>query len=142
VLQLCGREALELSDRPTLCVQVDGSTEHLDDRVVLQLLDGLLHPVVVAEADVCVHPSHVLPVAGEPSNSSVDYSFFVPELIPDPKLEVLVLDVIPHLVGALAKRGLSDVDDGSRCLRSLPELAEEVVAGQEPHRIEAHSHHM
>ena len=89
-----------------------GVAEHLDDLVMLEEMQGLLHPIGTGEGHVAVDPGHVFRSMGQPRESDIDHVLFVPKLVTSPNLDMLRIVGLGDLKLPVSKSPLDGVDDG------------------------------
>ncbi len=112
-----------------------GLGEHLDDRVVLELLESLLDPVGSGEGQVSVDPGDVSGVAGESGDSQVDQVLLGPELVRRADLDVARVVRLGHLERTVGEGHLDDREPAPGIEDVGFEGPEEVIAGPVADRV-------
>ena len=116
-------------------IEVVGLGEHLDDRVMLELLDGLLDPVGADEGEIRVDPGDVASVARKSGHAEVDQIFLGPEFMSRADLDVARVIGPGDFEGALTEGHLDDCQPRAGFLDMSLEGAEEVVPAPVSDRI-------
>ena len=100
---------------------------HLDEIVVLQLMERFIRPIRPSEQGVCIDPCDILPIwmiLGETRDGDVDKIFLEPKLGLGPQLNVLRIAELRNGMIAIAECRLNRVEDRSRFCTDFLEILE------------------